>query len=108
MLRRITKHSEYREFSSPDLFLRSDHFYAAVLFDPHESALGITIGKKIGKAHTRNLLKRRIKAWARLRCRDFPQGFKLNLIARPGAGELSWNELCAELDKLSTQLRERC
>ena len=108
MLRRITKHSEYREFSSPDLFLRSDHFYAAVLFHPHEFALGITIGRKTGKAHTRNLLKRRIKAWARLRGGDLPRGCKLNLIARPKAGGLGWNELCAELDKLSAQLWERC
>ena len=107
MLRRITKHSEYREFSSPDLFLRSDHFYAAVLFHPHEFALGITIGRKTGKAHTRNLLKRRIKAWLRLRCSRLPQGFSLNLIARSGAGELSWNELCAELDKLTAQLPSR-
>ncbi len=107
MLRRITKHSEYREFSSPDLFLRSDHFYAAALFSPQEFALGITIGKKTGKAHVRNLLKRRIKAWLRLRCPQLPQGFRLNLIARSGAGELSWNELCAELDKLTAQLTSR-
>ncbi len=108
MLRRITKHSEYREFSSPDLFLRSDNFYAAALFDSNAFALGITIGRKTGKAHTRNLLKRRIKAWARLRYTALPQGCKLNLIARPSAGELGWNDLCAELDKLSAQLRARC
>ncbi len=107
MLRRITKHSEYREFSSPDLFLRSPHFYAAALFSPHEFALGITIGKKIGKAHLRNLLRRRIKAWLRVRASRLPLGFKLNLIARPGAGGLGWMELCAALDDLISQLLAR-
>ena len=104
MLRRITKHSEYLEFSSPDLFLRSDNFYAAVLYSPCEFALGITIGKKIGKAHVRNLLKRRIKAWMQLRSQDLPNGFRLNLIARPGAGELAWKELCEELNKVAALL----
>ena len=104
MLRRITKHSEYLEFSSPDLFLRSDHFYAAVLYSPCEFALGITIGKKIGKAHVRNLLKRRIKAWMQLRSQALPLGFKVNLIARPGAGGLAWKELCEELDSVAVQL----
>ncbi|MDD4223143.1 MAG: ribonuclease P protein component [Candidatus Cloacimonetes bacterium] len=107
MLRRITKHSEYREFSSPDLFLRSTCFYAAALFSAQEFALGITIGRKIGKAHTRNLLKRRIKAWLRLRCQDLPRGYRINLIARPGAGELNWNELCGELNTLIAQLPSR-
>lgn len=104
MLRKITKHSEYLEFSSPDRFLRSEHFYAAVLYSPCEFALGITIGKKIGKSHIRNLLKRRIKAWMQLRSQDLPTGYKLNLIARSGAGELAWKELCEELDNVAAQL----
>lgn len=107
MLRRITKHSEYQEFRSPDLFLRSTHFYVAVLFSSQEFALGITIGKKTGKAHVRNLLKRRIKAWARLRFPELPQSFRINLIARPGAGELSWSELCGELNMLTAKLPAR-
>jgi ribonuclease P protein component len=107
MLRLITKHTEYREFSTPDRFLRSPHFYAAVLFSPSESAFGITIGRKNGKAHIRNLLKRRIKAWLRQRRDSLPEGYKLNLIARPGAGELDWTQLCSELDMLTSQLTER-
>lgn len=104
MLRRITKHKEYGEFRNPDLFLRSTLFYAAVLYSPSEFALGITIGKKVGKAHTRNLLKRRIKGWMQLHKDVLPLGCKVNLIARPGAGELTWQELCKELDMLLTKL----
>ncbi len=107
MLRRITKHSEYREFSSPDLFLRSKHFYAAALFSPNEFALGITISRKVGKANVRNLLKRRIKAWLHLRRADLPRGYKINLIARRGADELNWNALCDALNALTAQLPAR-
>ena len=108
MLRRITKHQEYGEFQSPDAFLRSSHFYAAVLCSPSEFALGITISKRVGKAHLRNLLKRRIKAWLLLRSQSLPLGFKLNLIARPGAGELDWQQLCRELDNLTAKLGTGC
>lgn len=104
MLRLITKHSEYYEFSSSRQYLRSNHFYAAVLPSPEEFALGITISKRIGKAHLRNLLKRRIKSWIRQRRDTLPQGFKLNLIAKAGAAQLSWELLCVELDSLLANL----
>lgn len=104
MLRLITKHREYGEFRNPRQSVRSAHFYAAVIPAEAEFALGITISKKIGKAHTRNLLKRRIKAWTRLNGADLPAGRKVNLVAKPGAGELTWQELCLELDTLKTKL----
>ncbi len=107
MLRLITKHREYGEFRSPSFLLRTAHFYAAALSSPSESALGITVSKRIGKAHVRNLLKRRIKAWARLPETCLPAGCKFNLIAKQGAGELTWPQLCQELNALMDLLREK-
>ncbi|HOZ01426.1 MAG TPA: ribonuclease P protein component [Candidatus Syntrophosphaera sp.] len=107
MLRLITKHKEYGEFKSPEFALRSSHFYAAVLSSPSEFAIGLTISRKTGKAHLRNLLKRRVKAWLRLQRDVLPSGFKLNLVARSGAGELTWQDLCQELTDLTGQLRAR-
>jgi len=72
----------------------------------NEFALGITISKKVGKAHLRNLLKRRIKAWVRLADSTLPKRFRLNLIARPGAGELSWPQLCDQLRELTQKLQD--
>lgn len=86
------------------LVIRSEHFYAAVHPSSDEFAMGITISRKVGKAHTRNLLKRRIKAWVRLGIVDFPPCFKLNLVAKPGAGELAWPDLCNELTALISKL----
>lgn len=105
MLRRITKHREYLEFQNSASLIRTSHFYAAVLPSPYEFAFGITIGKRIGKAHRRNLLKRRIKAWMRSVRNDLPSGFRINLIARGGAAELDWPNLCGELTELLVQLR---
>lgn len=107
MLRLITEHREYGEFRSPAFFIRSRHFNAAVLFSTSEFALGITIGRKIGKAHVRNLLKRRIKSWLRENQQELPLGFKVNLIARAGSGDMNWQELCSEMKSLIKQLRQR-
>jgi ribonuclease P protein component len=107
MLRLITKHREYGEFEHPDFFLRSEWFYAAVKYSPAEFAMGITISKKVGKAHTRNLLKRRLRAWLRDAGAILPTGFKLNLIARKGAGELDWQTLCTAMNSLVASLRPK-
>lgn len=107
MTRFITRHSEYGSLFPPQFYVRSDHFVAAVHAADSEFALGITIGRKIGKACQRNKLKRRIKAWVRLVDRDLPKRFKLNLIARPGAGELTWPQLCEQLQQLIQKVSAR-
>ncbi|HNZ06360.1 MAG: ribonuclease P protein component [Candidatus Cloacimonetes bacterium] len=104
MARLITRHSEYGSLFPPLFYVRSEHFSAAVQVADQEFALGITIGKKIGKAVRRNQLRRRIKAWVRLADSTLPKRFKLNLIARPGAGELSWPQLCDQLQALVQKL----
>lgn len=106
MARFITRHSEYGSLFPPHFYVRSDHFLAAVQPANDEFALGITIGKKIGKAHLRNQLKRRIKAWVRLERDHLPKRFRINLIARPGAGELSWPQLCDQLQELLQKLAD--
>jgi len=106
MARLITRHSEYGNLFPPLFYVRSEHFLAAVQAADNEFALGITISKKVGKAHRRNLLKRRIKAWIRLADSTLPKRFRLNLIARPGAGELSWPQLCDQLRELTQKLQD--
>lgn len=103
-MRFITQHREYAGIVKARLVIRSEHFYAAVHPSNEEFAMGITISRKVGKAHTRNLLKRRIKAWVRLESVAFPPGYKLNLVAKPGAGELTWLDLCNELSALISKL----
>ncbi len=107
MVRWIKSHASYTEFFKPDYQIRTVHFYVPVLWREGEAAIGITLSRKVGKAVIRNKLKRRIRAWFIYNSAIFPANLRLNLVARPGAGELSWPELCMELDELSKLLRQR-
>jgi len=107
MVRWITSHASYTEYFKPDFQLRTANFYVPGLFREGEFAVGITISRKIGRAVKRNKLKRRIKAWFRFWAVDLPTGFQLNLVAKPGAAELSWLELCAQLQQLVKQTEKK-
>jgi ribonuclease P protein component len=107
MLRRIVKHAEYQSFTDADSSCRLPHFFVPVLFDEEDSfAFGITIGKKIGNAVARNRLRRRIKAWFFSKLQILPPGVKIILIAKTGAAELDWTDLCGELNQLIPKLKK--
>lgn len=108
MARFITQHNEYTGFTKSGPGVRTAHFYAAVLAsDEDDFALGITTSKRVGKAHKRNLLKRRIKGFIRLHGEALPRGYKVNLIARSGAAELDWQQLCLELEEMLARIAAR-
>lgn len=107
MARFITRHSEYKSLFPCEFYLRSEHFLAAVSSSDEEFSLGITIGKSVGNAHQRNRLKRRIKAFVRSHDALLPDGFRLNLIARVGAAQLSWPLLCDQLTQIIQSLKNR-
>jgi ribonuclease P protein component len=68
--------------------------------------LGVTIPKRVGKAVTRNKLRRRIREHARLRESDL-QGVDVVVDCRPGVGELRGRVLFDELDGLWLEMRRR-
>jgi ribonuclease P protein component len=107
MLRRIVNHAEYRSFTDADSSCRLPHFFVPVLCVGEDSfAYGITISRKIGHAVARNRLRRRIKAWFYNNMPLLPPGVKIILIARTGAAELDWTNLCGELELLVSMLRQ--
>ena len=98
MLRWITQHAEYDSFFQSHIYVRTAHFFAPVIRSEEGFSLGITISKKIGNAVCRNKLRRRIKSWFRER-ESFPSA-KINLVAKSGAGMLSWIDICSELEQI--------
>jgi ribonuclease P protein component len=107
MLRRIVSHAEYRTFLDAVSSCRLPHFFIPVLFDGEDTfAFGITISRKIGNAVARNRLRRRIKAWFYTNLPLLPPGVKINIIAKTGAAELEWTNLCGELELLIPMLRK--
>ena len=64
--------------------------------------IGYSISKKVGKAHDRNLLKRRLKEIIRLN--NLPQsGFNYIVQAKIGASELSFIEIEKQIIRLFKQ-----
>jgi len=106
MLRRIVIHAEYQSFLKATRSFRLPHFFVPVLAEEADVfAYGITTVKKIGNAVVRNRMKRRIKAWFYQNSDSLPTGLKVNLIARAGATELNWQDLCRELSQLPIKLK---
>jgi len=68
--------------------------------------LGMTVSRKVGKAVSRNRLRRRIRDFARLQPRDLPP-VDVVVHCRPGAAELSGEALRRELAVLWGELRRR-
>lgn len=57
------------------------------------SRLGVSISKKVGKAHVRNLIKRRLKHIYRENYDRFPQGVDGVIVVKPAASDISFGEL---------------
>ncbi len=78
----------------------SKHFVLFVVKSKYSNyKIGYSISKKVGKAHDRNLLKRRLKEIVRIN--KLPQkGFNYILQAKVGAGQLGFHEIEDEIVKL--------
>ena len=63
---------------------------------PGTGRIGLTVSKKVGNAPARNKLKRRLREILRVRPALFAD-YDLVLIAKPGASDLSFEQLTAEV-----------
>ncbi|WP_258361116.1 ribonuclease P protein component [Moorella sulfitireducens (nom. illeg.)] len=61
---------------------------------------GFSISKKVGKAVTRNLLKRRLREICRQHINSFQPGWDIILVARENSGSSGYHELEKEVLKL--------
>ena len=60
--------------------------------------IGFSISKKIGKAHTRNLIKRRLRAIVREIIPTLPNNYNLVFIAKAGVTNITFAELRSEVN----------
>jgi ribonuclease P protein component len=65
------------------------------------SRFGFVVSKRLGKATTRNKIKRRIREAARLRLQYIRPGFDIVFIARQRAGSATYQELAASVEHLA-------
>ena len=80
--------------------IKSNKYRVLKDLDQPGSRLGITAGRKVGNAVVRNRFKRRLRAWFRLRRRDFPGELDIVVIARRPGVSLSLEQLDSRLSKL--------
>lgn len=62
--------------------------------------IGFSISKKVGKAHTRNLIKRRLRAIVREVVPNLPDEYNIVFIAKTGIESISFSDLRAEINTL--------
>jgi len=87
---RILKRREFLELSKYGRRIQNEHFIA--YFSPgqcNRSRLGVTVTKKVGKAVTRNKIKRFVREFFRLNRYKLLGKWDINIIAKKEAAEIS-------------------
>ena len=95
---RLRKTKEFQKVFRANRKIRSNYF--AFLYLPNKSDVsrfGLVVSKKVGKAHVRNLVKRRMREVIRTNMFNIPQGFDYVIVAYPQITDLSFQSLQKEL-----------
>ena len=71
----------------------------------HFNKYGITVPKKVGKAHIRNKLKRRVRAILRNYKKSYENSYNCIIIIRNSCLNLTFLELSNSLEKLLNEIK---
>ncbi|MBW1698507.1 MAG: ribonuclease P protein component [Deltaproteobacteria bacterium] len=102
---RILKRSEFIRLLEVGKKIQNRYFVA--VYSPAEnerSRLGITVSKRVGKAATRNRIKRFAREYFRLNRHDMPGYWNIHLIAKKEAAELSSKEAFLSLQEIFSRI----
>jgi len=108
-LERIRKRAHFLDAHQKGVRFSSENF--VVILHGNELGarrLGVTVGKKVGKAVRRNRIKRLVREFFRLRKDKLPDSKDIVIIARNDVSSLKYQDICTELEKLFERARTNC
>jgi ribonuclease P protein component len=103
---RVRKRQDYLTVYRQGVRDHSRHFTCLTCRNPAGiRRLGITVGKKVGKAVKRNRIKRLIREFFRLHKQRFPASLDIVIMAKPRAALLANHEIMRELEMLVDRIK---
>jgi ribonuclease P protein component len=94
---RVRRRREYLAIGRTAQRRQTRHFVVLSARREDGARLGITVSRKIGGAVVRNTVKRRVREIFRRHPEHLLPGHDIVVIAKPGAGELSFADIATEL-----------
>jgi ribonuclease P protein component len=90
---------------------RIDSIYFTIVYSQNglgRLRLGITVGKRVGRAVIRNRVKRLVREHFRLRKALFSDSYDVNVIAKSGTSDLSSREIRVALEAIIQDMLRGC
>lgn len=101
---RLKKRKEFAYLYNNGKAKHSPHITLVYLPTKHRPLkIGFSLSKKIGKAHTRNLVKRRLRAIAYDWVKLMKDNFNVVFIGKPGIETLTFLKIREEMESLIKQ-----
>ena len=95
---RLKKRKEFAYLYNNGIAKHTSHLTMVYLSTKKRATkIGFSISKKIGKAHTRNFVKRRLRAIVREIVPSLPDEYNIVFIAKSGVESLDFAKLKAEI-----------
>ena len=101
---RLRKRKEFAYLYSNGTAKHTEHLTVVYLPTKHRALkIGFSVAKKIGKAHTRNFVKRRLRACVREFVSKLPDNYNMVIIAKSGIETISFEQIVREVNVLLTK-----
>lgn len=102
--RRIRTSAEYQRLRQRGKRRHTRNFIVYTSFCENGPArLGLTVSRKVGRAVTRNRVKRLVREFFRQHQSHISAGLEISVVAKPGAAQLDFRQICDELMFLTRQ-----
>lgn len=106
---RLLRRADFEKLSEDGNRIDSDYF--VILYSQNglgKLRLGVTVSKRVGRAVTRNRVKRLVREHFRLRRALFSDSYDVNVIAKGGTSDLSSREIRGALEAIFRDMLRDC